>query len=101
MLELDKVHDGVILDGVGYQKDSEEIRRIRKRKVPRGSTERAQVIQFDRGDYYVASKEMQKGNTDISARDVRYRQEKKQGGFFERLSRKLTELSNQKGGLLR
>lgn len=101
MVELDKVHDGVILDGVGYQKDSREVRKLKNRKVNAGSTDQAQLIQFDNGDYYVASKEMENVRTDISSKDVRYREKRGLKGLFERISQGISAMADRNGGWIK
>ena len=72
MIELDKIHEGVVLDGKGWKKDSREIKKMRSRTVKAGSTEDSRVISFDDGNYYVAAKKMESGSTDISYSDVRF-----------------------------
>ena len=101
MVELDKVHDGVILDGVGYQRDSKEIRRLKSRSVRQGSTDRARLIQFNDGDYYVAAKQMENGHTDISTKDVRYSERRGLRGLFDQIEKFFNELSQQNGGIIR
>lgn len=84
MVVLDQIHDGVILDGVGLQKDSPEMKKLKRRTVKNGSTDRSRLITFNDGDYYVGAKALEKGRTDISTKDVRYT-EKRRGlsGWFE------------------
>lgn len=86
MVVLDQIHDGVILDGVGIQKDSPEMKKLKGRTVKNGSTDRSRLITFNDGDYYVGAKTLEKGRTDISTRDVRYAEKYKGlSGWFEQL----------------
>lgn len=101
MAELDKVHDGVILDGYGYQSDSPEMRGLFGRFVRRGSTDRSRVVKFNTGDYYVASKRMENGATDISSGDVRYRDGKKKPSWFAELFQNFGKHSQNKGGFIK
>ena len=88
MAELDKVHEGVILDGRGYQPDMPEVRGLFGRLVHRGSTDRNRLIHFNSGDYYVASKELEEGETEISTRNVYYTDDIEDDDIYDRVEKK-------------